>query len=565
MKYEPSISWLSSSSKLSTISTAIAPKHISNENIFNNNQSDFYQMPFNDQQQQEKIKSSSSTTLNKLCYSGGWLEFFISVTKVVVKALMINDSNGTISTSTTINQRKSGQNIDGGGGGNGVDYEHPEKSKFAINTFTGELFLISPLNRDPPDGREQYRLQIQAEDEHSEKINGSVTILIRVQNLAAGIDIIRLTAIDLDPDSILRYSIEVNRVNSDGDLIFDIDELSGLISTAVCCLDRESIAQYTIKICATDRSINGGDHHQQQQSSSIQSIVQQQQSMINQSSCTNVKINITDDNDEPPQFLRNHFYLSFMGDDNDDDQKIDGNIDDHNHHHHHHHHHHYHQNQQKHLNGINQLYAQQFDYYRQSLWNRFYQQYGGNGGFSSKNLLHLKDLIGFPDYVDLLLKISVSDLGYFEIPLSSSSSSSIQSIPSSSSSLQQRDYGELMLTLPHSQDSSSTTGTTSTTAGTNHNHQSYALYDLAQIANTAQSSSSSSLPQTQSATTGIISDEELIEMKSLMITANELHNPHQQYYSGHTSLMNNNDQNLPTITGSGTNLLLIQQQQTSMK
>ena len=67
---EPSISWLSSSSKLSTISTAIAPKHISNENIFNNNQSDFYQMPFNDQQQQEKIKSSSSssTTLNKLWY-----------------------------------------------------------------------------------------------------------------------------------------------------------------------------------------------------------------------------------------------------------------------------------------------------------------------------------------------------------------------------------------------------------------------------------------------------------------------------------------------------------------
>mgnify|MGYP000642678693 CR=1 FL=1 len=160
------------------------------------------------------------------------------------------------------------------------------------------------------------------------------------ENLAAGIDIIRLTAIDLDPDSILRYSIEVNRVNSDGDLIFDIDELSGLISTAVCCLDRESIAQYTIKICATDRSINGGDHHQQQQSPSIQSIIQQQQSMINQSSCTNVKINITDDNDEPPQFLRNHFYLSFMGEDNEDDQKIDGNIDDHNHHHHHHHHHH---------------------------------------------------------------------------------------------------------------------------------------------------------------------------------------------------------------------------------
>ncbi|OTF72090.1 hypothetical protein BLA29_009918, partial [Euroglyphus maynei] len=192
---------------------------------------------------------------------------------------MINDSNG----STTINQRKSGQN--NGGlmfilSGNGVDYEHPEKSKFAINTFTGELFLIAPLDRDPPDGREQYRLTIHAEDERSEKIiNGSVLIIVRVkdindnqpyfeqneylaqvkENLGAGIDVIRLTAIDHDPDSIVRYSIEVNRVNSDGELIFDIDELSGLISTAVCCLDRESISQYTIKICATDHAING-DH-----------------------------------------------------------------------------------------------------------------------------------------------------------------------------------------------------------------------------------------------------------------------------------------------------------------
>ena len=112
--------------------------------------------------------------------------------------------------------------------GNGVDYEHPEQSKFAINAFTGELFLIAPVDRDPPNGRDIWRLNITAEDELGEKVNGSVIVLVRVrdvndnvpyftsdlfhanvsENLSSGIDIIRLVAVDKDIDSIVRYSIE---------------------------------------------------------------------------------------------------------------------------------------------------------------------------------------------------------------------------------------------------------------------------------------------------------------------------------------------------------------------
>lgn len=55
---------------------------------------------------------------------------------------MINDSNGTISTSTTINQRKSGQNIDGGGGGGGLMFILSGKSINRLNRlYRPSLFV----------------------------------------------------------------------------------------------------------------------------------------------------------------------------------------------------------------------------------------------------------------------------------------------------------------------------------------------------------------------------------------------------------------------------------------
>lgn len=223
--------------------------------------------------------------------------------------------------------------------GNGVDYEHPDRSKFAINAFTGELFLIAPVDRDPPHGRDLWRLNITAETEDGRRVNGSVTVLVRVrdindnaptfeaevyranvsENNAAGIDIIRLVAVDHDSDSIVRYSIEMNRVNSEGELIFDIDELSGVLSTAVCCLDRESIDQFTIKVCAIDSAIGGdansfhwskASQKQDKSSAHYQEQHQQQSSMSGgNQSCTSVIIDITDENDERPMFTRDKYFL----------------------------------------------------------------------------------------------------------------------------------------------------------------------------------------------------------------------------------------------------------------
>lgn len=203
--------------------------------------------------------------------------------------------------------------------GDGVDYEQPELSKFAMNAFSGELFLIAPLDRDPPTGRPVWRLVITAEDERGQRANGSVEVVVRVrdindnaprfeqdpyranvsENQAAGADVVRVVAFDPDVDSIVRYSIEVNRVNSEGELIFDIDELSGQVSTAVCCLDRESIDQFSIKICATDEAISGDSRMHWAHSAPDSN-----------QTCTSVLIDVTDENDQAPLFARDKFHLS---------------------------------------------------------------------------------------------------------------------------------------------------------------------------------------------------------------------------------------------------------------
>lgn len=54
----------------------------------------------------------------------------------------------------------------------------------------------------------------------------------------------------------LRYAIDQNQVNEQGELIFRIDEETGVIYTAVASLDRETNPEYTLKIMATD----GGGH-----------------------------------------------------------------------------------------------------------------------------------------------------------------------------------------------------------------------------------------------------------------------------------------------------------------
>lgn len=66
-----------------------------------------------------------------------------------------------------------------------------------------------------------------------------------------------MTATDYDDpnegtNAKLTYSIEQNQVNENGELIFKIDPDTGVISTGVCCLDRETNPEYTIKVVAQD-------------------------------------------------------------------------------------------------------------------------------------------------------------------------------------------------------------------------------------------------------------------------------------------------------------------------
>lgn len=161
--------------------------------------------------------------------------------------------------------------------GDGVDDENPSLSKFAINSRTGELFLVTPLDRDLPNGKPKWSLNIYAEDDNGNTLQGNATVVVGLkdindnapiftssnyvanitENQTSGIQVIRVSAIDYDDpytngNGLVHYSIELNKLNAHGELIFSIDEETGDIKTLVCCLDRESISQYEIRVVARD-------------------------------------------------------------------------------------------------------------------------------------------------------------------------------------------------------------------------------------------------------------------------------------------------------------------------
>ena len=187
--------------------------------------------------------------------------------------------------------------------GDGVEDDCPEKSNFAINAFSGELFLVRPLDRDPPNGRPVFELNITAEDDFGRKLDGMARVRIRVrdvndnrpnfdrnnysakveENNEAGVELIRVSAVDSDQSDVVRYAIEMNKVDGRGQLMFEVNELSGQLFVAVCCLDREDIDIYAIKVCASD-----GKHK----------------------TCCHVTIAVTDQNDNRPQFTRKTVIVS---------------------------------------------------------------------------------------------------------------------------------------------------------------------------------------------------------------------------------------------------------------
>lgn len=63
-----------------------------------------------------------------------------------------------------------------------------------------------------------------------------------------------MMAIDYDEgdNGRVKYTVMESPVDDNGELIFAIDEDSGVVSTSVCCLDRERHEQYMIKVIAVD-------------------------------------------------------------------------------------------------------------------------------------------------------------------------------------------------------------------------------------------------------------------------------------------------------------------------
>ncbi|XP_044750155.1 neural-cadherin isoform X5 [Coccinella septempunctata] len=162
--------------------------------------------------------------------------------------------------------------------GQGIDPDNPANSKFDINRTTGEIFVLKQLDRDQPNGRPQWRFTVFAQDEGGEGLVGYADVQVNLKDIndnapifpqgvyfgnvtengTAGMVVMTMTAVDYDDPSEgtnarLIYSIEKNVIEEEtGSPIFEIESETGVIKTAVCCLDRERTPDYSIQVVAMD-------------------------------------------------------------------------------------------------------------------------------------------------------------------------------------------------------------------------------------------------------------------------------------------------------------------------
>lgn len=149
---------------------------------------------------------------------------------------------------------------------------------FSINSQTGEIFVEKPLDRDQPHGQPQYQFTVYAEDEGGHNgLVGYADVIVKLKDIndndpffpnnvyignvsergVAEQAVMTMQAIDYDDpneggNAKLRYAIAQSQVNEKNEVIFRIDEETGVIYTAVGQLDRETNPEYVLKITATD-------------------------------------------------------------------------------------------------------------------------------------------------------------------------------------------------------------------------------------------------------------------------------------------------------------------------
>ncbi|XP_068212484.1 putative neural-cadherin 2 [Palaemon carinicauda] len=189
--------------------------------------------------------------------------------------------------------------------GDGV-YSNGSRSSFAIDEDTGAIHLLRPLDRDPPNGRSQWHLKVKVTDGEYDAftavhvnlkdINDNApffpvsTINATIsENTPEGASVAQVAATDNDDpreghNARLVYSLEKNVIDeASGRPIFAVDSDSGLITTALCCLDREKTQRYSIQVVATD---GGG-----------------------LKGTGTVSVEVSDVNDVPPRFSRSEWTL----------------------------------------------------------------------------------------------------------------------------------------------------------------------------------------------------------------------------------------------------------------
>nr|BAD91055.1 Af2-cadherin [Artemia franciscana] len=192
--------------------------------------------------------------------------------------------------------------------GQGIDPENPSNHKFDINRTTGEIYVLKPLDRDQPHGRPQWRFTVFAQDEGGEGLVGYADVQVNLKDIndnapifplgvyfgnvtengTAGMVVMTMTAVDYDDpnegaNAKLTYSIEKNVIDENtGTPIFEIEPETGVIKTAVCCLDREKTPDYAIQVVAMDGTGLKGTG--------------------------TASIRVKDINDMPPQFSKSEWY-----------------------------------------------------------------------------------------------------------------------------------------------------------------------------------------------------------------------------------------------------------------
>ncbi|XP_069183734.1 putative neural-cadherin 2 isoform X2 [Procambarus clarkii] len=158
--------------------------------------------------------------------------------------------------------------------GDGI-YSNGSTPSFAVNPASGAIDLLRPLDRDPPHGKSRWHLQVVATDG---ELNATTAVHVNLkdindnapyfpqsvvnatisENTQEGASVAQVSATDNDDpreghNARLVYSLEKNVIDeASGRPIFAVDSHLGLITTALCCLDREKTQRYAIQVVATD-------------------------------------------------------------------------------------------------------------------------------------------------------------------------------------------------------------------------------------------------------------------------------------------------------------------------